>query len=113
MSSGKETEFSESVSEGVVSSGEETLFSSDTYSENSVSFPEDTTPRVRVREVRCLLERRPSFLSTCPRGVVSSGKETEFSEYVSEGCGVFWKGDRVSEFVSEGCGVFCKGDRVF
>ena len=27
MSSGKETEFSESVSEGVVSSGEETLFS--------------------------------------------------------------------------------------
>ena len=61
MSSGKETEFSESVCEGVW----------------------------------CLLENRPSFLSTCPRSVVSSGKETEFSESVSEECGVFWKGDRV------------------
>ena len=59
-----------------------------------------------MRGVWCLLEKRPSFLSPCPRGVgefsesvsegvVSSGEETLFSEYVSEGCGVFGKGDRV------------------
>ena len=61
MSSGKETEFYEYVSE----------------------------------RVWCLLDKGPSFLNTCPGGVVSSGKETEFSESVSEGCGVFGEGDRV------------------
>ena len=95
MSSGKETGFSEYVSErwvwclrerrwsflstcagGVVSSGKETEFS------GYVS-----------ERVWCRLERRPSFLSLCPRGVVSSGKEIEFSEYVSRWCGVFGKGD--------------------
>ena len=76
MSSGKGTEFFVSEGCGVVWKG-------------------DRVFRVRVRGVWCLTERRLSFLRMCPRGVVSYGKETEFSESVSEGCGVFWKGDRV------------------
>ena len=79
MSSGKETEFSEYVSErcGVFWKGD------------------------RV------------FLSTCPRGVVSSGKETEFLSSCPRGAVSSAKETEFSEFVSERCGVFCKGDRVF